>query len=117
MSPKSVNVDGSKPWAPMPCKPLVAIAVISGALLGIAQDAVRLGGFLESLFGILIVGIAVRVVLERQFAVSALQPRVVTVAAYAQDFVVVALGGVHFFVTATFTMAGRKRRPRKLYPG
>ena len=96
---------------------LMPIAIISGAFLGIAQDAVRLGGFLESLFGILIVRIAIRVVFQRQFPVGALQARVVTVAAYTQDFVVVALGGIHFLCTATFTMAGRKRRPRKLYPG
>ncbi len=95
-------------------QPLMAIAVIGGAFLRIAQDAVRLGGFLESLFGILIVRIAVRVILERQFPVSALQARVITVAADTQDFVVVALGCVHFFVTATFTMAGRNSRPRKL---
>ncbi len=54
---------------------LVAIAVVGGALLRIAQDAVRLGRFLESLFGILIVRIAVRVVFQRQFAVGALQAR------------------------------------------
>ena len=67
-------------------QPLVAIAVIGGALLGIAQDAVGLGRFLEPLFGILIVGITIRVVLERQFAVGALQTRVVAVAAHSSRF-------------------------------
>ena len=93
---------------------LVAVTVVSGALLGIAQYAVGLGGLFELLLGLLIVGIAIRMILQRQFTIGALQRRVVTVAAHAQDFVVVAFDGVHFLVTATFTMAGRKRRPRKL---
>ncbi len=64
----------------------MAITVIGGALLRIAQDAIGLRGFLESLFGILIVGIAVRVILERQFAVGALQPGVIALAAHTQRF-------------------------------
>src|SRR5579863_5172750 len=78
----------------------MAIPVIGGAFLRIAQNAISLGGFLEPLLGVLIVRIPVRVVLECQFPISALQPRVVTVAAHAQNFVVVALCRVHLLVTA-----------------
>ena len=93
---------------------LMAVAIVGGALLGIAEHAVRFGGFLEFFLGVLIVGVAVRMVFEREFAVGALEARVVDVATHAQNFVVIALGSVHFFFTATFTMAGRSRRPRKL---
>ena len=94
----------------------MAIAIVGGALLRIAQDAVGFGGFLEFFFGLLIVGIAIRMVFQRQLAVGALERRRVAIAADAEDFVIIALGGVHCycFFTATFTMAGRSRRPRKL---
>src|SRR5580704_5153837 len=112
---------GERGWiealGPHTLEPLVTIAVIGGTLLGIAQDTIGLRRLFEPLLSILIVRIPVRMVLQGQFAVSALQPGVIALPAHAQYFVVVALGGVHFFVTATFTMAGRRRRPRKLYPG
>jgi len=52
-----------------------------------------------------------------QLTVGVLQAREVDIALDSQDLVIIALGGVHCFFTATFTMAGRSRRPRKLYPG
>ena len=50
----------------------VAVAVIGRPLLRVAQDAVRLGGFLEAVLGARIVRVAVRVIFEGQLAVSAL---------------------------------------------
>ena len=117
MSPKSVKalrieaLIGAKAL-----QPLVAVAVVRGALLGIAQDAVRLGRFFELLFGLLIVGIPVGMILERQFTIRALQRRVVAVAADTQYFVVVALGGsVRSFLRYRYLHHGRPQQaPAKI---
>ena len=58
-------------------------AVVGGALLRIAQDAIGLGAFLELFLGIVIAGVAVRMKLEGELAVCALQRRVVGVASDA----------------------------------
>ena len=73
----------------------VAEAVVLGALLGIAQHLVGLGGFLEALLGGLVAGIAVGVVLQRDLAVGLLDLVGAGAAADAQDFVVVALSPPH----------------------
>ncbi len=47
----------------------MAVAIIRGAFLGVAQDAIGFGGFLEFLFGFVITGVAVRMEFQRQPAV------------------------------------------------
>ena len=54
---------------------LMAEAVVGGALLRIAQDAIGFGGFLEFLFGFVIAGIAVGMKFERKLAIGRLEDR------------------------------------------
>ena len=51
----------------------MAVAIIGGALVGIAQDLIGLAGLLELLFRGVIAGVAVRMIFERLLAISALQ--------------------------------------------
>ena len=53
-------------------EPGMAEAVVHAPLVGVGQDGVRLGRFLELVFGFLVAGIAVGVILQRQLAVRAL---------------------------------------------
>src|SRR5262249_12659074 len=87
-------------------------AVVQRSLLGIRDDRVRLGRLLEVLFGLVVPRIAIRVILQRELPVGALDLLVAGVAADAENLVVVALA--HAF--ATFTMAGRSRRSPSMYP-
>ena len=84
----------------------MAEPVVRRALVGVGEDRVRLGALLELLFGRLVAGIAVRVVLERQLAVGALHLDLGDGARDAEDLVVVAFA----HALATLTMAGRSRR-------
>ena len=68
----------------------MAVAVISGALLGIAQDAIGFGGFLEFFFRFVIAGIAIGVKFERKPAVRRFEGRFIAIAADAENFVIVA---------------------------
>ena len=73
MSPKPVKTVGSKPPALAGAADAgVAEAIVGRALLRVGEHGVRLGRFLELLLGGLVAGIAVRVVLQRQLAVGAL---------------------------------------------
>ena len=101
----------------------MAEAVVGGALLRIAQDAIGLGGFLEFFLGVVIAGIAVGMMLQGELAVGRLEHRLVAVPGYTEDFIIVSFGHAHFLTcrlislfgsTATLTMAGRSRRPLKL---
>src|ERR1700757_3691722 len=49
----------------------MAKAVVHGTLLGVAQDSVGFAGFLEFLFRIRVVRVAVGVILHRQLAIGA----------------------------------------------
>ena len=71
MSLKSAKV-GIESGAPGRAAGPVAEAVVGGALLRIAEDAVRFGGFLEFVLGLGVVRVPVRMVLQRQLPVSAL---------------------------------------------
>jgi hypothetical protein len=69
----------------------VTVTIVSGALLGIGEDGIRLGHFLELFFrdgGV--ARIAVRMVLERELAVSALDFLVGSRTGDAQNLVVIA---------------------------
>ena len=96
----------------------MAIAVIGGALLRIAQNTVRFGRFFEFFFRLKVAVVAVGVVLHRELPVSSLQHLLVAIPGDAQDLVIIAFRHVHFEDgwTATFTIAGLSRRPLKLYP-
>ena len=70
--------------------------VITGALIGVAEDVIGLGSLLEFLLGSLFLGIAlalllVRVVLDSQFAIGFLQVIGSGVLLHAQHLVVISL--------------------------
>ena len=67
----------------------MAEAIVGGALLRVAEHAIRLGGLFEFLFGVRIVRIAVRMVLQRQLPVGGLHLSVVRIPANAENFVIV----------------------------
>jgi hypothetical protein len=84
----------------------VAEAVVGAALVGVRENGVGLGGFLELFFGGVVARIAIRVMLHRQLAVGALDLDSVRGPRHAEDLVVVAFA--HAF--ATFTIDGRSNR-------
>ena len=64
MSSNSAKIDGSNPAAPLAALDAgVAEAVVGRALLGVGEDGVGLGRFLELLLGGLVARVAVGVVL------------------------------------------------------
>src|ERR1051325_9479950 len=65
--------------------------VILRALLGIAEDGIRLRDFLEALLRLFVSGIAVGMILERQLAVGFFELFFVGVTGDTEDFVVIAL--------------------------
>ena len=107
MSAKSAKTSGSNPAPPpAPLTPGVAEAVVGRPLVGVGEDRVGLGRFLELLLGVLVARIAVGMVLQRQLAVRALDLLVAGRPGDAEDLVVVALA----HALATFTIAGRSSR-------
>ena len=84
----------------------MAEAIVAAALVGVRENGVRLGRFLEFLFGGVVAGVAVRMVLQRQLPIRALDLLIGGVFRHAEDFVVVAFA----HALATFTMAGRSSR-------
>ena len=100
-------MSGLKPCAPRRAgHARVAEAVVARALVGVAEDGIRLGRFLEPLFGGGVARIAIGMVLERQLPVRALDVLLAGRAADAQDLVVVAFA----HALATLTCAGRSSR-------
>ena len=72
-------------------QPVVSEAVVDGPLLGVGQDAVGLGGFLEPLLGLLAPGIAVGMVFQGELTVRFLDLFGRGVPGDAQDLVVILL--------------------------
>ena len=70
--------------------PGVSEAIVGGALIGVAEDGVSFGAFLEFFFCVGIVGIAIGMVLERELAVGALDLLLGRSAGDAQHLVVIA---------------------------
>ena len=92
MSEKSAKIVGSKPGPRRRAADAgVAEAVVEAALLAIGEDRVGLGRFLELLFGLVVAGIAIGVVLQRELAVRALDLLIGRLALDAEDLVVVTL--------------------------
>src|SRR5579859_3082356 len=69
---------------------LMSEAVVARALVAIHQDAVSLGGLFELYLRLGTTGIAVRMVLHRQFAIGALDLLLAGGSAYSQNLVVIA---------------------------
>ncbi len=67
----------------------VAEAIVARALLAVRQYGVGFAAFLEALFGLGIVGIAVRMELQRQLAIGALDLLIVGGTRDTQNFVIV----------------------------
>ena len=86
--------------------------VVARPLVRIGEHAVRLGGFLEAFLRGRVVRIPVRVVLQRQLAVRALQLLLADAARDAEHLVVVALA----HALATLTMAARSSSSSNRYP-
>ena len=84
-----------KSWNAAPFKPGMAVAVVALPLVGVRQDFVRFGRFLEALGRLFITRIAVRVILEGHLAIGFLD---IVGGRFARDpehFVVIALRGCH----------------------
>src|SRR5262249_9177210 len=75
---------------PPAAQPLVAVAVVRRAALGVVEDLVGLGGLLELALGVGVVRVDVRVQLTRELAKRLLDRRLVGVARDAQDLVGIA---------------------------
>src|SRR5256885_7775315 len=90
----------------------MAVAIVEGTLLWIGQNSVRLGTFLEFLLGGMVPGVLVRVMLDRELPIGALDLNIACGFHHTKDFVVVALA--HAF--ATFTIAGLNSRSLIVYP-
>ena len=84
----------------------MAEPIVAAALVRVGEDGVRLGASLNCLLGGVVARIAIRMVLQRQLAVGALDLLVGRVPRDAEDLVVVALA----HALATFTIAGRSSR-------
>ena len=93
----------------MPGEPLMAVSVVGGALLGIGKDAVGFGRFLKLLFGGMIARIAVGMILQREFAVGALQFLLPRAAGDAEHFVIIAFR--HRHCTSNYGSSGPHRDP------
>src|SRR5260370_12287391 len=72
-------------------EPAIAVALVTLTFLLIVQNVIRLGGFLEFLFRLLIADIAVGMILHGQLAVSAFDFFLVGLFFDPQDVVIVAL--------------------------
>jgi len=88
-------------------EPGVTEAVVHVPLVGVDQNRVRLGSFLEPLFGFFVARIAVGMEFQRELPVRALDLLFRRRPGDAQDLVVVTFAHAR---VATFTMAGRSSR-------
>ena len=84
------GIEAAKARARRVAHTCVAKAIVAGALLAVGQHGISLTAFLEALFRLGIVGIAVRMELQCQLAVGALNLLIDGGARDAQDFVVIA---------------------------
>ena len=98
-------------------KTRVPKAIVGRALLRIAQDAVRFRGFFEPLFRRRIVRVAVRVVFQRHFAVSAFDLLLAGIAAHTENFVIISLfHGIHLRFYCDFDHGGPQKFSSEIVP-
>ena len=83
------GIEAAKARASCVAYTCVAEAIVACALLAVGKNGVCLAAFLEALFRLRIIGIAVRMVLQRQLAIGALDFLVDGGARDAQDLVVI----------------------------
>ena len=76
----------------------MAIAIIRGALLGIAENSVSLSGLLELFFCLGVAGVAVGVILHGELAISRLEDLLICSTIDAKNFVKVAFRHRHFLL-------------------
>jgi hypothetical protein len=69
----------------------MAVSVVRRALLGIGQNRIRFGSFLEPVFGLFVSGIAVRVVLKRELSIRGFHFLVGRRFGDAKNFVIISL--------------------------
>src|SRR3954470_11443434 len=98
-----IRIEAARPGAAHPGMP---VTIVERALLGIGHDRVGFRRFLETLLGGVVAGIAIRVVLQRQLAIRALDLLIRGFPRDAEDLVIISLA----HPLATFTIAGRSRR-------
>ena len=67
------------------------ISVVCRTFLGIGKHRIGFGSLLESVFGLFVAGIAIRVVLKRKLSIGALQFLIARRFSDAQDFVIISL--------------------------
>ena len=91
----------------------VAIAVVGGALVRIAEGLVGLAEFFEFLLRLVVARVFVRMVFDGQLAVGALQVFLADIAIDAEHFVVVPLFA-HCAPLETMTDAARRSRSLSL---
>ena len=96
----------------------VAVLVVGGAFLRVAQGFISLAQFLEFFLGGLVTRIFVGMIFQGQLAIGLLDLLLAGIAVHAQNLVVVAFChiGQAAGLRATTTLAGRIRRSRKRYP-
>jgi hypothetical protein len=99
----------------------VTKAIVARALLAVGENGIGFAAFLEAFLGRRIVGIAVRMVLQRELAIGALDLLVAGCAADAQNFVVIAfyVGGQNYLPFLTdlrFGMASHAHHRRTQQP-
>src|SRR5262245_41596128 len=88
--------------------------VITRATFGVREDAVGLVYLFKLLLRCMIAGIAIRMVLQRQFSISALQLLFRGAPVDAEDVVIISFA--HWFTFASFildapTLSGRQNKP------
>src|SRR5262249_59507541 len=89
-------------------------AVITRTTFGVREDAVGFVDLFKLLLRRLIAGIAIRMVLQRQFSISALQLLLRGAPVDAEDLVIISFA--HWFPFASFildalTLSGRQNKP------
>ena len=111
MSEKSAKIVGSNPPAPAAgaADARMAEAIVQAPLFAIGEDRVRLGGFLERLFRLLVAWIAIGMVFQRELAIRALDLLLGRLPLDSENLVVVALRHAAHPL-ATFTIDGRRSR-------
>ncbi len=90
----------------------MAESVVEAALLVVGQHGIGLGRFLEELFRLCVAGVPIRMVLQREFPIGALDLAFAGLALDAEDLVIITLAhaGPHASPFATFTIEGRSNR-------
>jgi hypothetical protein len=84
-------IEASNPAEPGTSQPFMTISVINPTLLGVPQNFIGLGSFLELLLRLLVSWIAIRVVLESELAIGLLYLLLTRLPGNTQDLVIIPL--------------------------